>query len=191
MGKINNVLFIGNSITRVFPTPDIGWYGDWGMAASSEEKDYVHVLVKKILIYNPDAVFKVKITADFERNFWEYDIQDLKEIRDFRPDMIIMRIGENVNDEAAGTRDFGNYYSQLIDYMNPSRSAVVICTNCFWDNSNVSPQIENVSKENGYLFVDISELHKDEKNMAKDKLWHKGVGAHPSDTGMENIANLI
>ena len=33
-----NVLFIGNSITRHEPKPEIGWEHDWGMAASKREK---------------------------------------------------------------------------------------------------------------------------------------------------------
>ena len=44
-GEIN-VLFLGNSITRHAPAPEIGWDFDWGMSASAEEKDYVHVAVK-------------------------------------------------------------------------------------------------------------------------------------------------
>ena len=35
------VLFVGNSITRHGAAPQIGWYNDCGMAASSKEKDYV------------------------------------------------------------------------------------------------------------------------------------------------------
>jgi len=38
------VLFFGNSITRHAPKADIGWTGDWGMAASSRDKDYVHLV---------------------------------------------------------------------------------------------------------------------------------------------------
>ena len=34
----HRVLFVGNSITRHGVKPDIGWHGDWGMAASSMER---------------------------------------------------------------------------------------------------------------------------------------------------------
>ena len=40
------VLFVGNSITRHEPKPEIGWINDWGMAASKWENDYVHVVLK-------------------------------------------------------------------------------------------------------------------------------------------------
>ena len=42
------VLFVGNSITKHAPAPTIGWYGDWGMAASKKENDYVHLIMKKL-----------------------------------------------------------------------------------------------------------------------------------------------
>ena len=41
-------LFVGNSITRHGPKPEIGWENDWGMAASKKENDYVHVTVSML-----------------------------------------------------------------------------------------------------------------------------------------------
>lgn len=40
------ILIVGNSITRHGVLPSIGWYHDFGMAASAEENDYVHLLMK-------------------------------------------------------------------------------------------------------------------------------------------------
>ena len=36
------ILFAGNSMAWHAPKDDIGWSGDWGMAASKRENDYVH-----------------------------------------------------------------------------------------------------------------------------------------------------
>ena len=47
-GGVKKVMFFGNSITRHEPNASLGWYGDWGMAASSKEKDFVHLVVKAL-----------------------------------------------------------------------------------------------------------------------------------------------
>ena len=47
-GGVKKVLFFGNSITRHEPALHIGWTGDWGMAASSIEKDFVHIVVDEL-----------------------------------------------------------------------------------------------------------------------------------------------
>ena len=40
--QLTRLAFFGNSITSHSPSPDIGWQGDWGMAASMESLDYVN-----------------------------------------------------------------------------------------------------------------------------------------------------
>ena len=47
--KANRILFFGNSIT-LSPTAVSGtpWQGGWGLAASSADKDYVHLVTSSI-----------------------------------------------------------------------------------------------------------------------------------------------
>ena len=73
--KLSRVLFIGNSITKHEPKPEIGWYGCWGMAASAEERDYVHILMKKISSRNPETVFMSETVVEYVVPNWnEYGI---------------------------------------------------------------------------------------------------------------------
>ncbi len=46
--KANRILFLGNSLTLHGPKPEIQWTGNWGMAASAQDKDYVHLLTAAI-----------------------------------------------------------------------------------------------------------------------------------------------
>jgi alpha-galactosidase len=103
--KKDKIVFLGNSITLHGPSEAIGWTGNWGMAASSEEKDYVHLMVKALSNSVPGAntadvqapKYLVRNIADFERGFADYSVEEnLKELLDFKPDLIILAIGENV-----------------------------------------------------------------------------------------------
>lgn len=62
------VVCLGNSITKHPYLPDVEWYGDWGMAASSPEKDYCHVLQKKLKEYNPESKVIPCTIVPFEKN---------------------------------------------------------------------------------------------------------------------------
>ncbi len=96
--KANKILFLGNSITLHGPAPAIGWSGNWGMAASAKEKDYVHLVLKAISQAagkDPESV--VTNIAGFERQSDTYNIDaELKNELAFKPDLVIVAIGENV-----------------------------------------------------------------------------------------------
>ena len=42
--QFKNILILGNSITKHAPRPQVGWYGNWGMAASVQSKDFSHII---------------------------------------------------------------------------------------------------------------------------------------------------
>ncbi len=81
------ILFLGNSITKHGPKADIGWTGNWGMAASAEDKDYVNLVTKGIaaLSTTPPQTL-VQNIAEFERTYATYDLSTkLKAAVEFQP----------------------------------------------------------------------------------------------------------
>src|SRR5437868_4243223 len=73
--RVGKVLFLGNSITLHGPSEKIGWNGNWGMAASAGEKDYVHLLLGRIAeAAHGQPVSMVRNIAEFERQHAGFDI---------------------------------------------------------------------------------------------------------------------
>ena len=86
------ILFLGNSITLHGPKADIGWTGDWGMAASEPEKDYVHQTVRMLRAENPGLSWRIGQLADWERAFWldRQGLDDFQCLRDWQPDQSLL-----------------------------------------------------------------------------------------------------
>ncbi|MCQ3035239.1 MAG: DUF4434 domain-containing protein, partial [Bacilli bacterium] len=97
----NKVMFIGNSITLHEYKPEIGWFNEWGMAASSKEKDYVHIVSNYIKSNNPNSSFLIlnggKWELDYKNEEKLYSIVEVA--KENKVNKIILRIGENFNKE--------------------------------------------------------------------------------------------
>lgn len=91
-----NLLVVGNSISHHSPLPDRGWDGDWGMAASSADRDYVHQLVTKIEENNQESIELFLASGrDIERDFFETRSWSLQGVRgEF--DYIVVQLGDNI-----------------------------------------------------------------------------------------------
>lgn len=195
--KIHKILFLGNSITRHAPSPAIGWLGDWGMAASAEEKDFVHLItgsLSKTAGTAPEIM--VKNIAEFERQYATYDVDGkMKEIFEFDADLIIVAIGENVPnlDSDDAKVQFKNSLMKLLNGLKTDHHPVIIVRSCFWPNQAKDLILKQACQEVGGMFVDIGHLGKDESNYARSerKFTHSGVAAHPGDKGMQAIASAI
>lgn len=186
------VLFVGNSITKHAPAPNIGWYGDWGMAATKKENDYVHLIMKK-LDEEKSADFCIAQCSKWESSYIngsELLNQYYQTARDFNADIIIIRIGENIKLNST-IEDCKRCFLEMISYFNKDKNAKVIITNLFWKNEQINNMIQEIANENEFVFCDISDLEQDEKTMALNEYEHEGVSVHPSDFGMKCIADKI
>lgn len=188
------ILFIGNSITRHEPAPHIGWYGNWGMAASCEAKDYVHVAVA-MLEKRFGAVDYMYVNAsNWERQFWdEATLAELQPARDFEADVVVIRIGENMWGvrEELEKRDALPYFKDMVKFFVKKPSAKVIVTDLFWANELLDGIIRATCRDCGYTLVQIGDLGTQDENMAIGQFEHHGVSVHPCDLGMQRIAERI
>jgi len=191
------ILFVGNSITMHGPKADIDWHGNWGMAATSLDKDYVHVVTKALASKQGlPPVITVKNVADFERNHVGYDIAGkFADAAAFKADLVILCIGENV--PALKTPEAqAKYQAQVAELLKTLKSnpkAQVIVRSSFWPNEPKDTAMRKACEAVGGTFVDISALAKDEKNYARSErpYKHAGVANHPGDRGMAAIAEAI
>ena len=185
------ILFVGNSITLHAPKEDIGWSGNWGMAASSKDKDYVHMTEKMVLEKNSDAAFCVCQVSSWETVYKDGEkvLDTFKEARDFGADIILMRIVENCIRNDFDAEIFKKEYKKLISYLSGDKEPAVIITSGFWKHPG-DEALEEVAKEIGADFICLGELGEREEMRADGLFEHKGVAHHPGDLGMQTIAEL-
>ena len=190
----HRVLFVGNSITRHAPKADIGWHGDWGMAASALEKDYVHVTLRLLEESFEKVDFCVLNVADWERQYWDTSILSRwQAARDFNADIVIIRVGENI----WGVRDYLDsidlypHFDEMIRFFASNPSAQIIVTDLFWAKDKIDDVIHRVVKNRGYTLVSLGDLGDADENKALGLFEHSGVSHHPSDLGMQRIAERI
>ena len=186
------VLFVGNSITLHGPRPQIGWTNNWGMAASARDKDYVHLLQKKIVAEQPEAqCCLLQVAGSFERSFFKADWSCEKNFawaRKFKPDVIVLFFGANVpKDYDAGTmtpapaRTFGAALETFLDYVDPDKKAFVLMSPGFYIRPKLDAEKAAVAKARGCAVVEMADIQ-------KSKVAH-GRYNHPGDLGMQMIAD--
>ncbi|MCL1971866.1 MAG: SGNH/GDSL hydrolase family protein, partial [Endomicrobia bacterium] len=195
--KGRKIMLCGNSILQSGPSPSIGWLNNHGMAASSPEKDYAHILQKNINDMFGPYEYNLFNIAPFERDCTHeppYDYSSLfsyiiNEVKRFDPDVVSLQLGENVPG-AITAIGYQNALEQLITAIRTARPGVqvLLCTS-FWGGVTV-PGAQQAAAA---LHVPLVELHPLNlpQYKALDEYEHAGVAMHPNDAGMEEIANRI
>ncbi|MEI8078957.1 MAG: SGNH/GDSL hydrolase family protein [bacterium] len=203
--KAKNILFLGNSISLHGPYNTWVPNANWGMAASAEGKDYVHLLASAITARtdrplrlapttgasrwypgNPIPTDNTNILnmADlFERNYATWDNARFQTQIEAKPDIVILQFGENMS---GGTMpQFKTALQTLMAGLKESSNPHIFVTGFIL---GANPTIDGIKKEvcaedpSHRVFVDMSQLH-DPKYL--------GQFGHPSDEGMNVIANNL
>lgn len=183
------ILFLGNSITLHSPAPDIGWTGNWGMAASSEENDYVHRLESMLAAAGYNPIIRIRNVADFERDPAGISPAYFDDDLAFAPDVVIFRMCENT--PAEKQEAFAAAYEELIGKFRADTDCTVIAVCPFWENNTMERLMRDAAERGGALWLSLYSLHGDITYQAVGQFEHSGVASHPSDKGMEAIAEII
>lgn len=186
------IMFVGNSITLHGPSPQVGWYGNWGMAASEKDKDYVHLCIKHVNKKFPNAAFCIVQAADWERGYKEIDIADVfSEAQQFNPDVIITRLSENVPLDYLEHDSFIKSMNVFHKYLSGTNEQVkLIVTSNVFANKVKDEVLESYSKKFNAEYVYIDDYRQNKENLALE-FEHEGVQLHPGDKGMKFIADRI
>lgn len=192
-GKGIRVMFVGNSITRHGVMPEIGWYGDYGMAASSKEKDYVHRLIQKINSVKEDAAYCICQVASWERGYKDgteklYHLYE--NARAFQADIIVLRFIENCPMEGFDADLFKSELEKLLLYINPTGRAKFVSSTGFWRHCG-DEAIRSFATEQGIPLAELGDLGEKDEMKAVGLFEHGGVANHPGDLGMARIAERI
>jgi lysophospholipase L1-like esterase len=185
-----SIVILGNSITYSERNASIGWNDSWGMAASSREKDYVHLLSSKFRQTDSSARVRALNIAAFELDYAHYDFdKELRAYRTLRPDLLILRIGENVQQGGFDAMSFQQRYSNLISYFKSGNpNLTVLSVGSFWPDR----RYVNAEMQKHQPYLSLEPLGFDITNYAFDRPnVDQSVKGHPGDKGMQGIADMI
>ena len=203
VGSKIKLMTYGNSIHYHQPNESLGWAGNWGMAASSQEKDYVHRLISYLeQKYGEGSVEWVMGTGQgsFESDTTDYtETQDLTEFlkgietcaRNEQPDIITVQFGENSHCENAVA--YENAMTQFVKMLKKGApDAVVLITTPFWGGDAKINGANAAAEKLNIPIADLAVLTTAE-NEALDgpDEWTSGVKIHPGDLGMDRIAQAM
>ncbi len=196
-------LTYGNSIMKHGPNASLGWSGNWGMAASSEDKDYLHRILAALKSkYGENNVvhqfgtsqsnWENGVTAnDAVDKDYSYMIDPIRDdFRTFKPNIITLQMGEN-GAGGISQAQYENIMRQVVTmFKEEAPDATIVITTPFWGGNARVYGAMKVADELGVRIALLHTLNTDE-NKALGLFEHYGVSIHPGDLGMENIAKLF
>lgn len=183
------MVIVGNSITRHGLAPDIGWNKVCGMAASDEEHDYVHILCRMLKDSGKNVYTMVNQLSYWETHYREQILKYYQDIQDFKPDIFVFRLGENIWGERFDPC-LKTAMDEMLDFFCLPTTQIILTTG-FWKNAEVDDIINRVAQDRGLDVVYLGDLGELPEMKAPGLYDHGGVANHPGDKGMAMIAQRV
>jgi uncharacterized repeat protein (TIGR02543 family) len=198
--NVFDYLAIGNSITK-HPLYSY-WWNECGMAATSSENDYVHLVADHLKKTYGDVCFEA---IHFGK--WETQAQNRRETYGVidpylstKLDMVTIQLSENVTDITAFEEDF----EDLIRYIKQrAPCATILVIDDFWDNDKKESLKKEACSNTNVIFLSLDDIKGKEEyqcglgTVVYDPeggghvVEHNGVAVHPGNKGMRYIADII
>ena len=179
------LVVIGNSITHHLPESSIGWSGDWGMAATAENKDFAHLTATALHV--PLTTFNIA-PLEWEPTLATSLIPTVITKIDSNTDVIV-ELGHDVTKTSTGVAAFRFVYHQLLNSVQSSKS--ITCTSTFWSNSAVDNVIKSECFAVGGRYVYIGNIGNDAASLAANPFSNPDVEGHPRDKAMAEISRRL
>ncbi|QJD77885.1 SGNH/GDSL hydrolase family protein [Spirosoma rhododendri] len=189
------MMVIGNSIMSHGPAPNLGWNNFNGMAASALDKDYTHLLQAKLNGLRDNVQLRMVSGGAFERQFGQagYSVTEfLTPLQEFKPDIVFVRIGENMDEGAVQQNNLAGNLRVLFDFLrqNAGGPVQIICSTSVWNRPQADAVIRQVAAEKGVPLAELKSMVGVPSYFASQYA-NAGVAAHPNDAGMQRIADII
>jgi hypothetical protein len=184
LGCGNGVIVIGNSITRHDAMPSIGWYGAWGMAATSAENDFAHQTAAKLNLPLIDAInfSALEVTPSIEYVNIPKLTSSVTE-----SSIVVIELGDNV--QFNNLAIFAEQYNKLLDSVKHAKK--LVCVSTWWAAPATDALLEQACLEHKGVFVFIGDICPEEMKRRVAAYEIGSVDAHPHDWGMGEIADRI
>lgn len=184
------VMFLGNSVTLHAPKADIGWYGNWGMAASCRENDYVHQVMTALQTRYPHAAFCIAQGSVWETTLAQcaYAAQ-FSQAKAFAADVIVSTLEANIPVDTFDAKLFCCELGRLHRYLareDGSTRLIVASSMCRIPEKDAA--IAAYAAEAHARYVPVGDIFADPENLAIGLFEHEGIQNHPSDVGMKKLA---
>lgn len=182
-------VFIGNSITFSPANPSVGWDHASGMAASSAETDFAHIVGEALHLWSPSFINFAALERDPAAN--RSRIAELTAGIDHLT-AVTIQLGDNASPDPARLTEFTAAYHQLLDAARHGRT--LVCVSTWWELWAKDTMIKEACEARGGTYVYIGDIRYDPKNRDPfdgPQYADPSIQDHPHDWSMARIAERV